>query len=169
MLERRGELGEQRGKLGKLRLAGAHRRRALALEAGEAVEHVHGVVGAALLAVIDDVDAGLDLLRHDMRDRLLHRCGELGLALAGLVLLGEQKLDDFGCARQAAGMGGEDARGRTFHGATLMEGGGGIMWLRRRGRKGRAVAHRAGTAGGRFRPSQRVRHPRTACARPAHF
>ena len=40
-------------KLGKFRLAGAARRRRLALEAGQAVDDMHGVVGAALLAVVD--------------------------------------------------------------------------------------------------------------------
>ena len=58
MLERRGELAQQLRELGKFRFAGAARRVRLALEAGEPVDHVDGVVGAALLAVIDDVDAG---------------------------------------------------------------------------------------------------------------
>ena len=66
MLERRGEVLEDLGQLGEFRLAGAHRRRALAFEAGQPLEHVHGVVGAALLAVIDDVDAAFDLLAHDV-------------------------------------------------------------------------------------------------------
>ena len=65
MLERRGELAEQLRELGKLRLAGAARRVGLALEAVEAVDDMDGVVGAALLAVVDDVDAsGLLLGDH---------------------------------------------------------------------------------------------------------
>ena len=65
VLERRGEVLEDLGELGEFRFAGAHRRRAFALVAGQTLEHMHGVVGAALLAVIDDVDAAFDLLLHD--------------------------------------------------------------------------------------------------------
>ena len=38
-----------------------------ALEAGQAVDDMDGVVGAALLAVVDDVDAGRDLPLHRHR------------------------------------------------------------------------------------------------------
>jgi len=41
VLERRGELLEQFGQLGKLRLAMAERRRGLALEASQPIDHVH--------------------------------------------------------------------------------------------------------------------------------
>ena len=75
MLERRGELLEQQRELGKLLVAGAERRCALAFEAGQPVEHMHGVVGAALLAVIDDVEAAFDLLLHHIRHRLAHGGG----------------------------------------------------------------------------------------------
>ncbi len=102
---------EDLGELGKFRLAGAHRRRALAFEAGQALEHVHGVIGAALLAVIDDVEAAFGLLVDDQGDRLGHRGLQFSLARAGLLVLGEQQLDDLGGARQAAGVGGEDAVG----------------------------------------------------------
>ncbi len=73
MLERRGELAEQLRELGKFRLAGAERRRRLALEAGEPVDDMHGVVGAALLAVVDDVDAGGFLFGDDAGDGVAHR------------------------------------------------------------------------------------------------
>ncbi len=83
--------------------------RALALEAGQAIEHMHGVIGAALFAVIDDVEAAFDLLLHDVGDGLAHRGVERGLVLAWLLALRQQQVDDLLRARQAAGMGGEDA------------------------------------------------------------
>ena len=47
--------------------------------------HVHGVVGAALLAVVDDVDAGGDLLLHHVGDGGAHRGIERGaVAVPGL-------------------------------------------------------------------------------------
>ena len=70
MLERRGKLTEQLRELGKLRLAGAARRVGLALEAVEAVDDMDSVVGAALLAVVDDVDASGLLLGDDASDRV---------------------------------------------------------------------------------------------------
>ena len=73
MLERRGELAEQLRELGKFRLAGAARRVRLALEAVEAVDDMDGVVGAALLAVVDDVDAGGLLLGDHIGDGLADR------------------------------------------------------------------------------------------------
>ena len=82
MLERRGELAEQLRELGKLRLAGAARRRRLALEAVEAVDDMDGVVGAALLAVVDDVDAGGLLLGDHVGDRLVDRGIERGASAA---------------------------------------------------------------------------------------
>ena len=113
VLERRGELLEQQRQLGKFLVAGAHRRRALALVAGQAVEHVHGVVGAALLAVIDDVEAAFDLFADDDSRRLRARRLEFGAARARLLLFGQQQLHHFRGARQAAGVGGEDAVGRS--------------------------------------------------------
>ena len=88
MLERRGEVLENFRELGKFRLAGAHRRRALAFVTGQAIEHVHGVVGAALLAVIDDVEAAFGLLLHDVIHCLAHGGAELGAARARLFLPG---------------------------------------------------------------------------------
>ena len=81
---------------------------------------MHGIIGAALFAVIDDVDAAFDLLLHDMRDRFAHRGGKLGLARAGILLFGEQQFDHLGGARQAAGVGGENPIGAAFHNRPLL-------------------------------------------------
>ena len=108
VLERRGEVLENFRKLGKLRLAGTHRRRAFAFVARQPLEHVHGVVGAALLAIIDDVEPAFDLPAHDAGNGLTHGCLQLGTVRAGVFLFGDQLLYDFRRAWQAAGMGGED-------------------------------------------------------------
>ena len=76
---------------------------------------MHGVVGAALFAVIDDVDTAFDLLAGDVLDGFAHRRIQLGLVPAVLLLLGEQEFDDLGGARQAAGVGGENAVDAAFH------------------------------------------------------
>ena len=106
VLERRGELLEQLRKLGKFLVAGAHGRRALALVAGQPVEHVHGVVGAALLAVIDDVETAFNLLAHHRGHGFAHGRLQLGAARARLLPFGQQQLHHLGGARQAAGVGG---------------------------------------------------------------
>ena len=113
MLERRGELAEQLRELGKLRLAGAARRVGLALEAVEAVDHMDGVVGAALLAVVDDVDAGGLLLGDHVGDRL----GDGGVQRRAAALSCKQLLDHLGGPRQAAGVGGENPGRAAPHGA----------------------------------------------------
>ena len=76
---------------------------------------MHGVVGAALFAVIDDVDAALDLLRDDVGDRAMHGGLQFGFARAGFFFFGEQEFDHLGGARQAAGVGGEDTVGQLEH------------------------------------------------------
>ena len=81
------------GELGKFVVAGAERRRALAVKAGEPAQHVHGVVGTALFAVIDDIDAAFDLLAHHAGDRVAHGGLEFGAARAGVLVLGEHQLD----------------------------------------------------------------------------
>jgi hypothetical protein len=68
-----------------------------------------GVIGAALLAVIDDVETAFDLLLHDMPHRFAHRGGEFGALRARIFVLSQQQLHDLGGARQAAGVGGENA------------------------------------------------------------
>ena len=91
MLERRGEIFKRARELGKFRLAGAHRWRTLALVAGEPVDDVHGVVGAALLAVIDDVEAAFDLFAaRRAGDGLAHGGLQFGAAHARLLFFGQQ-------------------------------------------------------------------------------
>ncbi len=111
VLERRGEVLEDFRKFGEFRLAGAHRRRALTFVTGQPLEHMHGIIGAALFAVIDDVDAAFDLLAHHLCHGLAHRGLQFGAPRAGLLLFGEQQFDHLGCARQAAGVRREDAVG----------------------------------------------------------
>ena len=116
MLERRGEVGEHRRELGEVGLAGPERRRARAVEAREAILHVGGVVGAALLPVVDDVEPAGDLFPHHVGDRRAHRGRELGRFGAGIFLLGQQQFHHFRRPRQAAGMGGENALRAALHG-----------------------------------------------------
>ena len=78
-----------------------------ALEAGQAVDDMDGVVGAALLAVVDDVDAGGLLLRDHIGDRLVD--GGVERARSAALLSGQQLLDHLGRPRQAAGVGGENS------------------------------------------------------------
>ena len=109
VLKRRCEVLENFRKLGKFRLAGTHGRRALAFVARQPLEHVHGVVGAALLAVIDDIEPTFDLFAHDAGNGLAHGYLQLGAMRAGVFLFGDQLLHDFRRARQATGVSGEDA------------------------------------------------------------
>ena len=110
MLERRGEVGEHRRQLGKVGLAGAERRRARTVEAGEAVLDVRGVVGAALLAVIDDVEPAVDLLRDHLGDGAAHRVLRARPPRApGCFCSASMQLHHLGRPRQAAGMGGENS------------------------------------------------------------
>ena len=99
----------------KFRIAGTQGCCAFAFEAGEPVEHMHGIIGAALFAVIDDVDAAFDLLLRDMVYRFTHCGGKLRLARAGLLQFSEQQFDHLGGARQTAGVGGENPIGAAFH------------------------------------------------------
>ena len=115
MLKGRGEIGEHRRQLGKIRLPGAERRRARAVEAGQAILDVRGVVGAPLLAVVDDVDAAVDLPLHHLDDRGGDGLIELGPLVARLCLFRQQQLDHPRRSRQAPGMGSEDPVGAAFH------------------------------------------------------
>lgn len=92
MLERRGEISEHRRELGKVGLAGAERWGTRAIEAGEAVLDVSGVIGAALLAVIDDVEPAGDLFGNDVSDRAPNRRLELGRFGSRIVLLVQHEL-----------------------------------------------------------------------------
>ena len=66
---------------------------------------MHGVIGAALFAVIDDVEAAFNLFLDDQRDGFAHSGHQLGVARTGCLVLGEQQLHDLRRARQAAGVG----------------------------------------------------------------
>src|SRR5690242_8980630 len=110
---------EQLGEFGKFRIAGAKGRRALAVKSAEPIKYVHGIVGAALFAVVDDIDTAFDLLLHHMRDRIGHRGAEFGLARATILPFGEQEFDHLGGARQTAGMRREDPVGAALHVASI--------------------------------------------------
>ena len=72
------------GRHGILRLLGGQRPGG---DAGQAVVDVEGPIAAlAELAVADDVDAGLDLLAHDLVDRFL-QTGLVGGLVVGLSIL----------------------------------------------------------------------------------
>jgi hypothetical protein len=76
---------------------------------------MHGIVGTALFAIIDDVNATFDLFLHDMRHRLGDCSIELNLAGAMILLFGEQEFDHLGGAWQTTGMGRENPFGTAFH------------------------------------------------------
>ena len=86
------------------------------LEAAQPLVHIGHEARLGVFAVIDHVDAELDLLVHD----LFHRAGQPrracrfvnGLAL----LLGLEHVEQVGRARQRAGVGGEDAVVAVLHG-----------------------------------------------------
>ena len=76
-------------------------------------------VDLAVLAVADDVDAGVGLLPHHLRDRARDARVE-GAAVVGLAqLLVVEQRDQIGRARQAAGVGGEDAAVAALHHSTF--------------------------------------------------
>jgi len=120
MLEKRGEIGEHRRELGEVGLAGAERRGTRAIEAGEAVLDVGGIIAAALFAVIDDVEPAGDLLGNDVGDRAPNRRLEFGRFGSGIVLLLQHELHHLRGPRQAPGMGGENALDAALHGMSLL-------------------------------------------------
>jgi hypothetical protein len=61
-----------------------------------------------VLAVVDDVEAGLGLALHDFGDAAPHALIECGLVVALGKLLYVEGLNEIGRPRQAAGMGGEN-------------------------------------------------------------
>src|SRR5262247_2441034 len=82
-----------------------------AAEAREPVLDISGVAWLRHLAVIDKIDAGLDLLRHDLVHRRAHALGERDRIDRHAFLLGEHHADEIGRARQAAGVGDKEALG----------------------------------------------------------
>src|SRR6266545_4114074 len=91
-------------------------RLARAGEPPEAVLDVGGVARLAVLAVVDDVDADLDLLANDLRHRRPDPRGE-GAGIDGdALLLREHRPRQVIGTRQAPRVGGQDALGAAFHG-----------------------------------------------------
>ena len=98
------------------RLARARPRTAVAvllvdLEAAQPLVDVGDEARLGVFAVVDDIDAELDLLLHD----LLHRAGQPrrapGLVDGLALLLGREHVQEIGRAGQGAGVGGENALG----------------------------------------------------------
>ena len=71
---------DARGQLREVRQIGVRERVALSAEAAQPVLHVGGVARLAHLAVVDEIDAGLDLLTH----HLGHRGPECGVERGGV-------------------------------------------------------------------------------------
>ena len=95
---------------------GARRPLPGAAEPGEPLLEIEKEGVVLLLAVVADVDAGLHLLRHDRAQRVEARGGDFARAerlAAGPLHI--ESVEMLG-ARQAAGVGGEDAFGAAFHG-----------------------------------------------------
>ena len=90
---------------------------ALAAEPVEPVLDVGGVARLRHLAVIDDVDPGLRLLRDDLGDRSGDARAERGGIDRHALLLGEHHPHQILGPRQAAGMSGEKPFAAAFHGA----------------------------------------------------
>ena len=84
------------------------------LRLAEAVQPVLDIVGVGdfrHLAVADDVDAALDLLLHDFRDRFGHTALQQGRVVGPVAVLRDEQVDQVVRPRQAADMGGQDAVG----------------------------------------------------------
>jgi hypothetical protein len=94
----------------------------IGFNAGDAVPNIGRVRRLAHLAIADRVDAGGDLPRHHVLDRA-RRLGFEGAVVHRAPLLAcEHKIDQRLRPRQAAGMGGENAVGRSFHELLLLRG-----------------------------------------------
>ncbi len=100
------QIADQFGKFLEFAAAAALRH---AGETRHALRHIGLKADAALLAVIADVDAGLDLLLDDVADRLVHFVGQHFGVVAGAFFLRDQQVAERLVARQAADMGGENA------------------------------------------------------------
>ena len=109
---------DPRGHLGKIRQVAIRERMALSAEAAQPVLHVGGVARLAHLAVVDEIDAGLDLTTHHRG----HRGPDAGVERGGIhrhaLLLGVHRADEIGRARQTPGVRREEPLGavRERHG-----------------------------------------------------
>jgi hypothetical protein len=114
--------------LGEVEVLPARRARAavltgrcgLALEACEALDDVAEEARLPLLAIGDDVDAGVGLAANDVGDGLAHqaRVG-LGVVRLAAVLRGQQRNEVVG-AREAADVRREDPVGAALHRVVLL-------------------------------------------------
>ena len=71
--------------------------------------HVGGIADLALLAVVDDVDAGLDLLADDVGDGAVHAGVEGRLLGDGAGVERFEQRGEIVRSRQTPGVGGQDA------------------------------------------------------------
>ena len=102
----------ERQRLARLRPMTPRTASLIGLEAAEPLVHVGDEARLAVFAVIDHVDAELDLLAHDLADRALEPTFVGLLVARGLrIHHGEQ----ISRPRQAADMRGENAVGAAFH------------------------------------------------------
>ena len=92
----------------------------IAFEAGEPVANVSGVTDFAGLAVADDIDSGFGLALHQVRSGTPHCFVELSFVDLFAAILGEEKIDHFLRAREAADMSGKNAIGTEFHLESLL-------------------------------------------------
>ena len=90
-------------------------RPALAPEAVQPVFGVGGIARLAHLAIIDDVDAGLDLLFDDGRHRRADAGPQSRRIDRHTLLFGEHRAHEVLRPRQAAGMGRQEAFGAALH------------------------------------------------------
>ncbi len=74
------------------------------LEAGQTVAHVCRIADLAHLAVADEVDPGVDLVRDSVGDRRAHDTLELGVVDRAAVVLSEHDVDNLLGPREAADM-----------------------------------------------------------------
>jgi hypothetical protein len=100
--------------LGKLAEVGGDELGAVG-EAGIALHHIIAEADLAHLAVGDDVDAGGALLAEHLRHRLAHPRAQLALVHRLAVEQVPHHAREVRRPRQAAGVGGEDAVGASFH------------------------------------------------------
>ena len=85
------------------------------LEAAEPLVDVGDEARLGIFAVVDDVDAELDLLLHDLLHRARQPRARAGLVDRLALFLGREHVEKIGRAGQRAGVGGEDALGAVLH------------------------------------------------------
>ena len=96
---------------------------ARAAEAHEPVLDVGGIARLRHFAVVDDVDAGIDLLAHHLSHRCAHARGERVALDRHALLLGVHQPDQIVGPRQAAGMSRQKSVGAADHRALVAQAG----------------------------------------------